>query len=281
MQQTLLTGIWVGMAAVLGFLIGSFLNVCIYRLPAGITIVRGHSFCPNCKHPLGSLDLVPVFSYVLLGRRCRYCHQPISSRYARIELLSGAYFALAAFLWEPGRFSLPDWLSHFAGGSLFSDQITSRLQASLFLVLAAALAFSGLLVWAMIIWDEKIVPRGLFLFALLPVIIRLALQPENLVSHLFAMGLSVMIFALLAWFNLLPESTQRQKLQFGAGLGLLGLMSGLWAIEPVLMILLIELMLLAIKGKQEGQGTRRQSSLLWRSLPLQCLLVAAVAWLFF
>ncbi len=77
-----------------GLLIGSFLNVCIYRIPKEISVVRGRSFCPSCNHPLYPLDLVPVFSYLFLGRRCRYCKEPISSRYASIEGLTGLVFGI-------------------------------------------------------------------------------------------------------------------------------------------------------------------------------------------
>jgi prepilin signal peptidase PulO-like enzyme (type II secretory pathway) len=69
--------------------IGSFLNVLVYRIPKGISAARGYSFCPNCNHRLHPLDLVPIFSFLGLGRRCRYCKQPISWRYAIVESITG------------------------------------------------------------------------------------------------------------------------------------------------------------------------------------------------
>jgi leader peptidase (prepilin peptidase)/N-methyltransferase len=276
MPEALLTGIWVGYSALLGLLTGSFLNVCIYRLPARITIVRGHSFCPNCKHPLGALDLVPVLSYLLLGRRCRYCREPISSRYIRIELLTGAYFALAAWCWRPGHFNLPDYLLAFTG----QTSVAASFEAALVLTALATLVFSGLLVWAMISWDEQIVPNGIFFFVLPLVLLRLALQPERLASHLAALLLSMLVVLFLAMFRLLPESTVRQRLQLGAGLGLLGLMAGLPAIQPVLAVCLIELLLIAVRSNRLKSGGERQADLLWRSLPLQALVVGSVTWLF-
>lgn len=77
---------------ILGICIGSFLNVCIYRIPNNISIAKGRSFCPNCNHQLGVLDLVPLFSYLLLGRKCRYCHKPISPRYFTVEFLAGLLY---------------------------------------------------------------------------------------------------------------------------------------------------------------------------------------------
>jgi len=78
---------------VFGLVIGSFLNVCIYRIPEGRTIVKGHSMCMSCGHELGAPDLVPLFSWILLKGKCRYCGSPISSRYAKIEFLTGLIFA--------------------------------------------------------------------------------------------------------------------------------------------------------------------------------------------
>ncbi len=80
------------MAFVLGLLVGSFLNVCIYRLPLEESIVAPRSRCPACSHVLGALDLVPVLSYLVLRGRCRHCDGRISPRYALVEILTGAIF---------------------------------------------------------------------------------------------------------------------------------------------------------------------------------------------
>ena len=81
----------------LGATIGSFLNVLIYRLPRKEGFVSGRSYCPQCNHELKASDLVPVLSYLLLGRKCRYCKEPISPRYLQIECLTGA-LALVSYL---------------------------------------------------------------------------------------------------------------------------------------------------------------------------------------
>ena len=73
------------MAGMFGAVIGSFTNVCIYRIPEHRTVVKGHSMCMTCGHELGALDLVPIFSWLFLGGKCRYCKTPISSRYIKIE----------------------------------------------------------------------------------------------------------------------------------------------------------------------------------------------------
>lgn len=87
----------IGSAFVFGLVIGSFLNVVIYRLPRGESIVRPRSACPHCGHLLGFFDLVPVFSFLFLRGRCRYCHGRISWQYPLVEGITGAAFALLAW----------------------------------------------------------------------------------------------------------------------------------------------------------------------------------------
>ena len=79
----------------IGAVIGSFLNVLIYRLPRNLDFVKGFSHCPECGHRLFPKDLVPIFSYLVLGRKCRYCKAPISPRYMIVELIAGLLAALS------------------------------------------------------------------------------------------------------------------------------------------------------------------------------------------
>ena len=74
----------------MGTCIFSFLNVIIYRVPRKMDFVKGHSFCPSCRHQLGALDLIPLFSYIFLGGKCRYCKKKIGARDTLIELCGGA-----------------------------------------------------------------------------------------------------------------------------------------------------------------------------------------------
>lgn len=76
----------------LGLIIGSFLNVCINRLPQNQSIITPPSHCPNCKQQLKPLDLIPILSWLFLRGRCRYCETPISFRYPAVELLTGILF---------------------------------------------------------------------------------------------------------------------------------------------------------------------------------------------
>ena len=74
---------------IFGALIGSFLNVCIYRIPEGKSIVSPRSYCPKCAHPVRSFDNVPLLSYLVLGGHCRDCRAQISPRYFIVELITG------------------------------------------------------------------------------------------------------------------------------------------------------------------------------------------------
>jgi leader peptidase (prepilin peptidase)/N-methyltransferase len=79
-----------------GLVIGSFLNVCIHRLPAGRSVVHPRSSCPGCGHLIRGYDNIPVLSYLILRGQCRDCGTRISPRYPLVELLSGGFAAMTA-----------------------------------------------------------------------------------------------------------------------------------------------------------------------------------------
>ncbi len=83
--------------AILGLEVGSFLNVCIDRLPQNKSIVFPASHCEACQHKLGAKDLIPVFSYLRLRGRCRYCQASVPRRLFWVELATGVVFALLAW----------------------------------------------------------------------------------------------------------------------------------------------------------------------------------------
>jgi len=101
----------------LGLVFGSFINALVWRLSQvldkngdpkklsakkkkELSVVTARSMCPNCKHTLSSLDLVPVFSWLFLKGKCRYCKKPISAQYPLVELLTAGLFALSAYAWN-------------------------------------------------------------------------------------------------------------------------------------------------------------------------------------
>lgn len=81
---------------IIGTLFGSFYTLAVHRIPKRQDILYTHSYCPNCNHKLGFLDLFPIISYIALGGKCRYCKEKIKPRYLIIEILSGILFVIFA-----------------------------------------------------------------------------------------------------------------------------------------------------------------------------------------
>src|SRR4030043_412844 len=79
---------------IFGALIGSFLNVCIIRLPKEESIITPGSHCPHCNHPIMFYENIPLISYLLLGGKCRYCKRSISAQYPLVEGIT----AISSFL---------------------------------------------------------------------------------------------------------------------------------------------------------------------------------------
>lgn len=130
-------------AGLLGLVIGSFLNVVIYRVPKGVSVVSGRSHCPACDAQIAWYDNIPVVSWLILRARCRSCGESIAVRYPLVELLTGVVFAL--FAWRIGLdWALPAFLYLGAIGVAlaFIDLDTKRLPNAIVLpsyVVTAAL----------------------------------------------------------------------------------------------------------------------------------------------
>ncbi len=92
---------------IFGLIIGSFLNVCIYRLPRDISIIRPSSACPICKNPIKPWDNIPLLSYIILRGKCRNCGERISIRYPIVELLNGLFYLLILYVFGFGWHLLP------------------------------------------------------------------------------------------------------------------------------------------------------------------------------
>lgn len=84
---------------ILGLVIGSFLNVCIYRIPKKEDIVAGRSHCMNCKETLKWYDMVPVFSFMFLKGKCRFCKSKLSMQYPIIEFLNGLLYVIVFYVY--------------------------------------------------------------------------------------------------------------------------------------------------------------------------------------
>ncbi len=95
-------GIWIVVSALFGMAVGSFLNVCIDRLPSGESLLFPASRCASCHHRLAIKDLIPVFSYLWLRGRCRYCQAPVPRRLLWVEIGTGLLFAYLCWHYNYG-----------------------------------------------------------------------------------------------------------------------------------------------------------------------------------
>ncbi|MFC5502767.1 prepilin peptidase [Lysinimonas soli] len=100
-MMILAASLLIAFVGITGLAIGSFLNVVVYRVPAGMSVVRPRSACPNCGHEITARDNVPVLSWLLLGGKCRSCAERISKRYPLVELAGAAAFVLVAIWAAP------------------------------------------------------------------------------------------------------------------------------------------------------------------------------------
>jgi leader peptidase (prepilin peptidase)/N-methyltransferase len=241
-----------------GAVVGSFLNVLIYRIPLKLEFVHGFSFCPSCEHRLKPLDLVPIFSYLLLRRKCRYCHEPISPRYMIVELLGGIL-------------ALCSWLA-FVGTDftqLLGDGLLITVDAAPFLIanpqflgisavpLAAALYFIALallLVIAFIDADTMEIPNGLNIALGVCALLSFLVAPEvGWLSHLI--GLVAISVPLLIITLVIPGAFGGGdvKLMAAAGL-LLGWQAALVATFIGIIIGGVQGVYLLATRKKDGKG---------------------------
>lgn len=165
---------------IFGAVIGSFLNVCIYRIPLKKSIVSPPSSCPGCGHRLSWIDLIPVISYLALCGKCRQCGVSISYRYCLVEVLTGSIFMMA-FL----KFGL---------GTKF---LTAIILASLMIVIA------------FIDIDHRIIPNRLVVFGLISGIIMGFLRPNAEIYFMF--------FGTLTGFGLMFLIALASRGQMGFG----------------------------------------------------------------
>ncbi|WP_321390724.1 prepilin peptidase [uncultured Desulfuromusa sp.] len=95
---------------IFGSIVGSFLNVCIYRIPAGKSIVSPPSSCPYCRHRIRWFQNIPIVSYLILGGKCAFCKASISFRYPAIEVLTGLLFSLTLYYFSFSVATLIYWV---------------------------------------------------------------------------------------------------------------------------------------------------------------------------
>jgi leader peptidase (prepilin peptidase)/N-methyltransferase len=144
MDLLALNRVFGGVVFAFGLIFGSFLNVCIYRMPRGLSVVSPRSACPTCGKQIAAYDNIPVLSWLLLRGRCRACHTRITPRYMIVELLLGLLF-LACYAEFGLRVETLKWcsFSFLLLGLVFTDAETHLLPDKLTLPgLALGIAWS-------------------------------------------------------------------------------------------------------------------------------------------
>lgn len=135
----------------LGAAVGSFINVVVYRLPQGRSLLWPPSACPRCLSSLAWYDNIPIFGWLMLRGRCRYCHRPIAPRYPMVELTTAVLFALVAWRFEQpllvlGYCGLVSWLLALSLIDLDTMRLPNALTQSglvLGLLFRAGLGWAG------------------------------------------------------------------------------------------------------------------------------------------
>jgi len=148
-------------SAAFGGAVGSFLNVVVYRLPNGLSLITPPSHCPICKEPIRWFDNVPVFGWIMLGGHCRHCHCRIPIRYPLVEAFTAAVFAALATVEDPLTAAYPCHLMLLCTllCSALIEVDGNRPPLRLFVPALGVLALVTLAVHGMLLWPWRGQPR--------------------------------------------------------------------------------------------------------------------------
>jgi leader peptidase (prepilin peptidase)/N-methyltransferase len=216
--------LYVGFAAIAGLVVGSFLNVCIYRIPRDLSVVRPRSFCTGCNQQIRAVDNIPLLSYMLLKGKCRNCGRSIGVRYPMVELTTALLFAAIALRYPA---------------------ITSALKWAIFESILIVLFWTDL--------EERILPDELTLGGtLLGLVLALAVPiPGDFVTALLPgvrprlqslanSAIAALFFSAIVWVLSVIYITLRKREGMGQGdIKLLALVGAFLGLEGALQGLLI------------------------------------------
>ena len=223
------------LAALFGLLIGSFLNVCIFRLPYDLTPANPpRSFCPHCETTIAWFDNIPVVSFMLLKGKCRSCQKPISYRYPLVEVLTAACFFLAVYKqglsWEALKLIL---FSVICIDLIFTD-FEERILPDEFTIGGAVVGF---------LLSFKVILAPYFIFFIMPMESQPWLRSpiESLFGGLFCSGMLWLVRFL--YFQIRHKE--------GMGLGdvkMVGMLGAFFGLMPALFSLMAGAMLGSVIG---------------------------------
>lgn len=190
----------------IGIVFGSFFTLAVYRIPRKEDITHVRSHCTTCNHRLNFLDLIPIFSYIFLGGKCRYCKEKIRIRYLLLEVFSGIVFLLIAL--TRGLSNIPEL-------------------ALIYLFVA------GMFIIAGIDKENKIIPNGLCIYelcvAVCNLIYKIIFLKTSILNNILGMLVIPILFIIINQLVYALKKDENQK-PFGGGdikyLALIGLMFG-------------------------------------------------------
>ena len=185
---------------VIGAIIGSFLNVLIDRPTRGETVVWGSSHCEKCRHKLVWNDLIPLWSYIRLGGRCRYCHSPIPFWLPLVEAVTGLLFVLIALFFQP-------LISNFSFTIPYLISIIYYFTVSSLLIV---IFFSDLKYH--LIYDQIIYP-AIGITVIYRIFIFFTNYQLSITNYLFSSLLAAAFFYLLYWLG--PKIFHKDTMGFG------------------------------------------------------------------
>ena len=214
--------IWFVFIFAFGCCIGSFLNVVIYRLPRDKSLVTPPSACPGCDKHIRFYDNIPLFSWIILGRKCRYCKAPISPRYFVIELLTALVFigVFVLFFYTDLRQGMPSflrggWLIYLASIIMLAAFIAaSAIDLELWIIPVSICWFvtaAGLIVSA--VGAYVIEPADINTFALLPTTKAVFINDVKIASITAGAVIGLAISLLLLVTGLIKRSYESEDLQ--------------------------------------------------------------------
>jgi len=239
---------------ILGTVVGSFLNVVIYRLPQQKQFVHGRSVCPQCGNQLKSKDLIPLLSFILLKGKCRYCHKNISWQYPILEFVTGLLFVFVAYYHQLNVSDVMFWRNLIIVSGLIVVFMTDLKHFLLFdvvtwfLVIIAVLSnlilsvTSGNLlvslwgyivagaVGALFFWMQHAFSHGTWVGQgdiYLGLLMGLSLGPQGLIVALFFAYISGAIVSVILLIN--RKKQLKSQLPFGVFLALGTFVAMFWA----------------------------------------------------
>lgn len=253
----------------LGACMGSFLNVCVYRIPMELSVVKPRSYCPACRTPIPWYLNIPILSYALLAGRCRFCRAPIRPRYVLIEALVAVLFLLVWLQFCPTRLSV---LLHLAPIDSFA------------IVPVYWLVLFGLVLGTFVDFEHMIIPDRVTLGGIVAGLALSALVPElHHKSQAWAGLTTSAIGAAAGWGSLWLVAVigralfKKDAMGFG-DVKLMGAIGAFFGWEAVLFVIAVSSLLGSIAGLSLMALGRKQ---LQSRIPYgPYIALAALIWMF-